>query len=158
MPRWSRSTVADAALRVVELTAAQTHPIRLAVLRATTVTKEVAFAEDSWPGAVHLGVCDGELLVATSSWIPRPFAGSPAEPAVQLRGMATLDGCQRRGAGALLIDAGCARAHESGAALVWANARDAALDFYVRHRFDVHGDGFVDATTELPHHVVVRRL
>ena len=40
---------------VVELTAEQTHPVRLAVLRADTPTKEVRFAEDDWPGAVHLG-------------------------------------------------------------------------------------------------------
>ena len=42
--------------------------------------------------------------------------------------------------------------------IVWANARDAALRFYERHGFAVHGDGFVDATTQLPHHVVVRRM
>ena len=42
--------------------------------------------------------------------------------------------------------------------LVWARARDTALAFYVRHGFRVTGDGFVDEATQLPHHVVVRRL
>jgi hypothetical protein len=42
--------------------------------------------------------------------------------------------------------------------VVWANARDRALAFYEREGFVVVGDGFVDATTQLPHHVVVSRL
>ena len=143
---------------VVELTAAQTHPVRLAVLRADTPTKEVSFAEDTLPGAVHLGIEDTGTLVATSSWIPRPFAGAPDRAAVQLRGMATLHAWQGTGVGAALLQAGVDRARVAGAELVWANARDAALAFYLRHGFEVSGDGFVDATTQLPHHVVVRLL
>ena len=41
---------------VVELTPEETHPLRLAVLRFDTVTKNVVFPEDTWPGAFHLGV------------------------------------------------------------------------------------------------------
>ena len=145
---------------VVELTAEQTHPVRLAVLRADTPTKEVRFAEDDWPGAVHLGAVDPATdparLIATSSWIPREMSGRAGVAAVQLRGMATLHEYQGRRVGAALIDAGMARAGANGARLVWANARDAALAFYVREGFAVEGDGFVDATTQLPHHVVVR--
>lgn len=132
------------------------------MLRADTPTKEVVFPEDTSPGAVHLGVCerssDDEVLVATSSWVPRPWVGAPDEPAVQLRGMATLVSHQSRGIGAILLEAGVARARADGAALVWANARDAALAFYLRNGFVVSGDGFVDAATQLPHHQVVHRL
>jgi predicted N-acetyltransferase YhbS len=151
--------MADASYRVVELTADETHPIRLAVLRADTVSKQVEFAEDQWPGALHLGVRDatGEL-VAVSSWIPRERATSPGVPAVQLRGMATLHRLQGQGVGALLVDAGCARAAANGAHLVWANARDGALGFYLRHGFVVDSEGFIEAVTELPHHVIVRMV
>ncbi len=145
-------------LRIVELTPEETHPVRLAVLRADTPTKEVAFPEDTWPGVRHLGVRDGDLLVATSSWVPRPWSSAPDEPAIQLRGMATAGSHRSQGVGALLLEAGIRRARERGAALVWANARDAALAFYLRHGFEVAGDGFVDATTQLPHHQVVRRI
>jgi len=119
---------------------------------------------------VHLGVHDvtgdvtgddtgdGARLVATSTWFPREFAGAPGRRAIQLRGMATLHGWQGCGVGAALLRAGLAHAREAGAELVWANARDTALAFYLRHGFDVHGEGFVDATTNLPHHVVVRAL
>ena len=141
--------------QIVEMTAEETHPLRLAVLRAGTPTKEVVFPEDTCPGAVHLGVRIDGTLVATSSWVPREHAG---EPAVQLRGMATAAHLQGKGVGGLLLEAGCRRQAAAGTTLVWARARDAALAFYLRHGFQVEGEGFVDAATQLPHHLVVRRL
>jgi len=143
---------------VVELTHEQTHPLRLAVLRADMPTKVVSFPEDTMAGAVHLGIEDTGTLVATSSWIPRPFAGAPDRVAIQLRGMATSHAWQGTGVGGALLRAGVDRARNAGAELVWANARDAALAFYLRHGFEIHGEGFVDATTQLPHHVVVQLL
>ena len=140
---------------VVELSPDDTHPLRLAVLRFDTPTKEVVFPEDTWPGAWHLGLrVDGEL-VATSSWVPRPHHDTPA---VQLRGMATARRLQGTGLGGLLLEAGCRRVAADGGTLVWARARDAALAFYLRHEFVVEGDGFVDQATQLPHHLVIRHL
>jgi predicted GNAT family N-acyltransferase len=140
---------------VVEITAAQTHPLRLSVLRFDTPTKVVEFAEDAWPGAIHLALrVDGEL-VAVSSWVPRPHDDRPA---VQLRGMATSRALQGHGLGGVLLEAGCARMAERGETLVWANARDAALAFYLRHGFETVGDGFIDPHTPLPHHRILRPL
>jgi len=147
---------------VVELTADQTHPLRLAVLRFDTPTKDVVFPEDDWPGVRHLGLRVGNQLVAVSSWVPRPrptsHGGFDGEQAVQLRGMATLRMVQGQGYGGLLLEAGCTRMLTAGTPLVWARARDAALAFYLRHGFEVVGEGFVDANTQLPHHLIVRRL
>jgi len=143
--------------RVVELTVEEALVLRERVLRAGMPGTPAAFAEDALDGVVHLGVRTSPPpgdVVATSTWIPRPFHG---EPAVQLRGMATDAAVRGRGLGALLIDAGCTRA-AAAVGLVWANARDAALAFYRREGFEVVGDGFVDPVTQLPHHVVVRRL
>jgi GNAT superfamily N-acetyltransferase len=145
---------ADAALVVVELAAEETHRLRLAVLRGDTPSKSVVFTEDDWSGTFHLGVRDGQELVAISTWIPRPHHD---EPAVQLRGMATAPGLQGRGVGALLLEAGCERA-SSMVSLVWARARDTALPFYLRHGFVVEGDGFIDEQTAKPHHLIIRRL
>ena len=139
---------------VVELTAEQTHPLRLVVLRSDTPSTVVTFAEDDLPGILHLGVVDGTDIVAISTWVPRPYEG---DPAVQLRGMATAPDLQGQGVGALLLEAGCLRA-ASSASLVWARARDAALDFYVRHGFVIDGDGFIDEHTAKPHHLIHRRL
>ncbi|MEN9643769.1 MAG: hypothetical protein RL238_438 [Actinomycetota bacterium] len=143
------------AVEVVEIAAADTHALRLAVLRFDTPTKEVVFPEDELPGSWHLGArLDGEL-VGTSSWVPRDHEG---EHAVQLRGMATARHLQGSGLGGVLLERGCEVAAERGFPVVWARARDAALAFYERHGFEVIGDGFVDQATQLPHHLVVRRL
>ncbi len=142
---------------VVELRAHETYPLRLTVLRSDTPTTVVMFEEDDWPGTVHLGVREiGDVgdIVAVSTWIPRPYGG---EPAVQLRGMATVPHLQGRGVGGLLVESGCTRA-ATVAPLVWARAHDTALEFYLRQGFAVDGDGFIDESTEKPHHFIVRRL
>ena len=143
---------------VVELTAEQTHPLRLAVLRHDTPSDEVSFPEDQWPGARHLGAVDDGVLVGVSTWVPRPLAAEPELDAVQLRGMATAHSYQGRGVGAALLAAGCDHALTTGTELVWANARDTALAFYTRHGFVVAGQGFIDAATGVAHHVIIRRL
>jgi GNAT superfamily N-acetyltransferase len=148
---------------IVELTNEQTHPLRLAVLRHDTPTKVVEFPEDTWPGALHLGIRIGDELVATSSWIPRPFPdpephGWSELVAWQLRGMATARHLQGRGFGALLLQAGCERARSAGAAVVWANARDRVMPFYTGFGFTCLGDGWIDDATQLPHHRVARPL
>jgi GNAT superfamily N-acetyltransferase len=139
---------------VVELSAEETYPLRLAVLRDDTPSKVVTWAEDDLPGTVHLGVRVGERIVAVSTWVPRRYDD---DPAVQVRGMATAAQLQGQGVGGLLIEDGCERA-ATVAPLVWARARDAALPFYLRHGFGVVGDGFVDEVTQKPHHLIVRRL
>jgi len=144
---------------LVELTPEQTHPLRLAVLRFDTPTKAVVFPEDTWPGCRHLGLQVAGELVAVSSWVPRPHpTGTADRPAVQLRGMATSRTVQSKGYGGLLLEGGCASMAAAGVALVWARARDAALAFYLRHGFQVEGEGFIDDNTQLPHHLIVRQL
>ena len=143
------------ACEVVEVSAVETHPLRLSVLRHDTPTTDVSFAEDTDPSAIHLGVRVGGELVAVSTWIPRPHSG---QPATQLRGMATARRLQGTGLGGVLVETGCDRVSASGGRLVWARARDTALDFYLRHGFVVEGEGFIDATTSLPHHLVVRQM
>lgn len=139
---------------VVELTSEHTHPLRLSVLRHDTPTKEFRFAEDDWPGVWHLGLrIDGEV-VGTSSWVPRPHPTAP--DAVQLRGMATARHLQGCGLGGILLESGCAEAARRGHPLVWARARDSALDFYRQHGFEVEGHGFIDEATQLAHHLITR--
>lgn len=139
---------------VVELTADETYPLRLAVLRGDTPSKVVSFDQDLLPGTFHLGVRDGRDVIAVSTWAPRPYNDTTA---VQLRGMATAAHLQGHGLGSLLLEAGCLRASTT-AEVVWARARDTALEFYLRHGFTVEGDGFTDEQTQKPHHLIVRRL
>src|SRR5512143_236457 len=94
-----RSGVAD--YHVVELAAADTHPLRYAVLRVGTASSVVIFDGDEEPDTVHLGMRDADgTLVAVSTWIPRQYRG---EAATQLRGMATAPEVRGRGVGSLLL-------------------------------------------------------
>ena len=144
---------------VVEISAAETHPLRTAVLRDNDPARPVAFDNDDHPDALHLGVRDRNgAIVAISSWMPNPLDASADDVAIQLRGMAIAAAWQGRGIGGVLFETGIERAARRDFTLAWARARDSALGFYVRHGCTVIGDGFIDDTTRLAHHIVIRRL
>jgi GNAT superfamily N-acetyltransferase len=148
-------TERPAEVHVSELTVEEVRPLRRAVLRAGMQTQDVAWPGDDVAGTFHLGVVEGGEVIAVSTWIPSVLDG---EPAVQIRGMATAPGNQGAGLGAALLAAGFARVAATGTSVIWANARDAAMAFYARNGFTAIDDGFIDETTSLPHHRVVRRL
>ena len=143
---------------LVELRPHETHPLRRAVLRDGTPSDEVVFDGDELESTFHLGLrVEGEL-VAISTWLERPYPDRPGDRGFQIRGMATVDAYRGEGFGTRLLEAGADRCRADGAALVWARARDTALPFYVRHGFSTIGVGYVDLTTGLPHHDVIREI
>ena len=143
-------------MKAVELSAAETHDLRRRVLRVGTVTTSVDFDGDD--GAVHLGVMVDNALVAVSSWFDRRHPDRPGAVGRQLRGMAVEPSLAGTGLGSMLLAAGVERMRSDGAGLVWARARDTALDFYTSRDFEVFGEGYVDLSTGLPHHDVIRLL
>ena len=142
---------------VIELTAAQTHPLRLEVLRRGTASRDVAFPEDELPSTLHLGVELDGAVVGVSTWIENAHPDLSARRAIQLRGMATAPQFQGHGIGGLILETGVERMFAAGHDLVWARARDAALEFYERHGFVRRGMGYVDLSTQIPHHDIVRQ-
>jgi predicted GNAT family N-acyltransferase len=145
-------------LDLVELRPEETHALRRAVLRTGTPSEEVVFDGDELESTFHLGIREDDDIVAISTWMERPYPDRPGERAFQLRGMATVETLRGSGLGARLLDAGIERCRSAGAALLWARARDAALPFYERHGFTRVGLGYVDLTTGLPHHDVIKPL
>ena len=137
----------------------EVRPLRHEVLRAGMTNQTVDFDGDNEATTVHLGAFDETgVNIGVSSWMQRPFLPEPDLKAVQLRGMATVAHLQGQGIGGLLLAAGLKHAQENGFALIWANARDAALNFYNRHSFTTVGEGFIEPVTQLPHHKVVKYL
>jgi predicted GNAT family N-acyltransferase len=143
---------------ITEISPVATHDLRRRVLRDGTASDIVTFDGDELDTTFHLGAWEGGRLVGISSWVLRAYPDRPAAVAFQLRGMATEPLLQGVGVGGALLATGLARCLERGATLVWARARDSALDFYARHGFEPVGLGYVDLTTGLPHHDVLRRL
>ena len=146
-------------IHIRPMTSLEVRPLRLEVLRAGMVNQTVHFDGDDDPTTIHLGAFDQDQNnVGVSTWMQRPFPLAEEHKALQLRGMATAVNVQGQGIGALLLVAGQSHGREIGAHLIWANARDAALDFYNRHGYSTVGEGFIETVTQLPHHKVVKYL
>lgn len=143
---------------IVDIEPSDTAPLRRSVLRSGTPSDMVEFDGDLDDATFHLGVKHGGDVIAISTWMRRRFDARPDRVGYQLRGMATDPGHRASGYADALLRAGVGRCQNRGADLVWARARDTALGFYERRGFVVVGDGYVDATTGLPHHDVVRDL
>jgi GNAT superfamily N-acetyltransferase len=143
---------------LVELRPEDTHALRRRVLRDGTASDVVEFDGDTLDTTFHLGLRLGGDVVAVSTWLARRYPDRPAEPGYQLRGMATDPRHRGQGLGTRLLEAGLDRCRDTGATLVWARARDSALAFYERHGFVTVGPGYVDLTTGLPHHDILRAI
>jgi predicted GNAT family N-acyltransferase len=144
---------------IEEVAVEELYAIRMDVLRCDTPSDNVRFDHDADAETRHLAVRDeAGMVIAASTWTPRPFPDEPGEPAMQLRGMAVRKAHRRLGLGAAMIAAGVSAARRRGFRLVWANARDSALDFYVANGFAVVGEGFRTTDTDLPHHRIVKRV
>lgn len=140
---------------VAEVPTAEVLVLRMAVLRDGTPSQDPRYAEDDTDGSVHLGIRDSGVLIACSTWLPRPWPLDVDAPATQLRGMAVAKHLQSKGLGRILLQAGIDRAASTGSTYVWARARDNALYFYEKNGFATIGDQFIDEATGLGHHLVM---
>ena len=140
---------------VAEVPTSEVLVLRMSVLRDGTPSQDPRYAEDDTEGSVHLGIRDSGVLIACSTWLPRPWPLDVDVPATQLRGMAVTKHLQSKGLGRILLQAGIDRAVSMGSTYVWARARDNAMYFYERNGFATVGDQFIDEATGLGHHLVM---
>ena len=143
---------------VEEVPTSEVLVLRMAVLREGTPSQDPRYAEDDTDGSVHLGIQDSGVLIACSTWLPRPWPLDQSAPATQLRGMAVAKHLQSKGLGRILLRAGIDRAMSMSSTYVWARARDNALYFYEKNGFATVGDQFVDEATGLGHHLVMLKI
>jgi predicted GNAT family N-acyltransferase len=134
--------VSRAGADVRRIGAQAVRPLRQLVLRPGRSFEETAFPGDDAPGAVHFGAYrEGELL-AVATLLDSPHPERAAVRACQVRGMASHPSVRGAGFGSAALAACVAEARARGAALVWCNAREAALAFYLRAGFVVTGERF----------------
>ena len=126
-----------------QITAEQTYPIRLDVLRPGRPLSEAIFAGDNDPETVHFGAFENGEQLGIASLYRAPFPHRPdVTDAWQLRGMATLPRVQGKGFGRALVDACIDHARAQGGRILWCNARSHAAGFYERAGFQVSGEEF----------------
>ena len=143
---------------VREIDLARTLDLRTRVLRSHMPGVPAVARSDDLAATWHLGAFAGERLVGVITGFPEEAPGHPGVAAVRFRFMAVDPAVQGGGVGRALLDEVNARALSSGTRLLWANGRDTALGFYRRLGYEVVGDEFIDSTSHLPHHVVMRWL
>lgn len=132
-------------------------PIRMKVLREGTPSQDPRYTEDDWEITKHLALYKDDEIVGTSSWLTKPFPMPHAHSNnfdTQLRGIAIDQSLQSTGLGAELLHYGVQLAQQNGAGIVWARARDSALQFYEKNGFTTVGDAFTDEATGMSHHLV----
>jgi len=133
------------------LAAADTHDLRRRVLRGGRADAQVDWDGDEQVDTMHLGVVVDGSVIAVSTWLVSDRRDDGRPRSVQLRGMATEPSLAGTGLGRRLLDAGIVRATESGAELVWANARIGALGFYEQAGFVPVGSVFEIPDVGLAH-------
>lgn len=141
-----------------EISAAETYPLRLPILRAGLPPDSAVFPNDDAPETAHFGAFRDTELVGVASLYPAPLPEKPEfKPAWQLRGMATLPEVRGAGYGRALVEACLVHCRARGAAIVWCNARTPAVRFYERHGLQTLGEEF-EIPTAGPHFRMWREL
>jgi GNAT superfamily N-acetyltransferase len=109
----------------------------------------------------HVGAIDDNgKVIGTSTYFPSVCQYEPEiADAYRLRSLAVAPGQQGEGIGGSIIDRAIQMLQERVAVLLWANARDTALKFYLDRDFTaIAGSEFSTPESRIPHTVVVRRL
>jgi len=127
-------------IQIKEISAEETFPIRLEVLRKN-IPLPYEFIGDFEVETFHLGAFKNNKLIAVSSYMKsscKDLEGSQ----YQLRGMATLMEFQGFGAGKLMLEQAFGILKEKKINILWCNARIAAVDFYKKQGFKTFGKKF----------------
>jgi len=127
-------------IHIKEILAKETFPIRLEVLRKN-IPLPHEFNGDFDEDTIHLGAFKNDKLIAVSSFMKASnpnFEGSQ----YQLRGMATLTEYQGFGVGKLMLQQAIVILGKKNIAVLWCNARIAALTFYQKQGFKTFGEKF----------------
>ena len=139
---------------ILPISAEETLPLRLAVLRPGLPRESALFAEDS--RAVHFGAFAEGVLVCIASLLQENLPGN-TPTGWRLRGMATAQIARGRGAGSAILQTCSDYATQRGGAILWCNARSEAAAFYAKNGFAIRGDEFEIAGVG-PHFVMWKTL
>ncbi|KVF19030.1 GNAT family N-acetyltransferase [Burkholderia cepacia] len=132
-------TSGDTLFTIASIDAAQTHPLRAAILLNGDLNA-CELAGDHAPTTLHVGVRDDRSnIVAVASLCEEPRDDDPARPAWRLRGMAVHPAVRGMGFGRVLVQVCVRHAQAHGAALVWCTAREVAYRFYEKLGFAADG-------------------
>ena len=118
------------------ISAEETYPLRLSVLRAGMAPESAIFPGDNDSGTKHFGAFSDQEIVGVASIYRAPFPEeSHREGTWQLRGMAVAQEFRNRAIGVALVRTCLDYVHGEAGTLIWCNARTPAVRFYEQQGF-----------------------
>ena len=148
--------------------ASETHDLRHRVLRAGKPLSTCKFDGDTDLNTFHLGIlqemtgvsADSEkTILGICSLYARPIPDQTNDingSFWQLRGMATAPEARQQGLGKRLLEAAEKEVIKRGGTGIWANAREAALNFYHHNGYQDIGGHFDIAEVGLHQRIIKR--
>ncbi len=140
------------------ITAEDTLPLRMSVLRPGQPIENCRYKEDSLSTTFHLGASLEGKIVCNGTFMKDVCSHFTAEgSAYRLRGMATDPDFRGLKLGTRVLKQAEDALRLSGCKLLWFNARESAFAFYEKNGFIAIGDTF-DIATIGPHKVMYKWL
>lgn len=143
-------------IEVHPISAAETLPLRHALLRPHMPIESLVYPGDYATDALHVGAFLGGDIVGIASVSLEAFENEPR--AWRLRGMATQERVRGLGAGRALIDACIAHVVAHKGRMLWCHGRTSAWGFYRAMGFEKFGDEFESSSGTGAHYVMRKRL
>lgn len=145
-------------MNIREILPAETLSLRNEVLRPGKDISEWVFEGDDAPGTRHFGAVDTDNnIVGIVSIYRKDHPDLTGTELHQIRAMAIKSSCRGRGVGRLLLPFAESYALSRGSTLIWANARSAALGFYIKRGYSAVSEEFVIEGVG-PHFLVTKFL
>ncbi len=143
-------------LAVRPIAAAETRPLRHALLRPHQPWETCVYAGDEAEDTLHVGAFSGNRLVGIATFLRQPPPEERDPGAWRLRGMAVISEARRQGHGRALVEAGLRHVARNGGTRLWFNARTSAAPFYRALGFKTQSEVF-DLPPIGPHVVMEQR-
>ncbi|BCY27401.1 GNAT family N-acetyltransferase [Flavobacterium okayamense] len=134
-----------------------TYPVRHLVLRKGKPIESCSFTGDDEETTIHLGVFYKEKIIGIASLFKIDNASFKESNQFQLRGMAVLDEFRKEGIGTLLINEAEKICKSNSSDLLWFNARESAVPFYLKLNFKTFGTKF-EINGIGPHYVMYKNI
>lgn len=154
------SQILDSKFIISEITAQQTYPLRMAVLRPGSPLEKCTYPEDFLISSFHLGIKDltTDQIVSNGTFMINKTSFFPNEDkSYRLRGMATDPQFQGKNLGSFLLKTAEIKIQSMEYKLLWFNARESAFSFYKKNNYLEIGDLF-DIEGIGPHKVMYKWL
>ena len=129
-------------MRIRFIKAQDAWPLRHRVLRPHQAIEDCDYPNDRNPASFHLGAFIGEQLIGIGSFYAEKNDALKGWKQYRLRGMAIAPELRGQGAGAKLMRFAMEHLRAQRADLLWCNARENAMAFYMKLGFATFGEPF----------------